>query len=336
MEKLGSAFGGDVYELGIGEIIELTQQDSDERSLLLSNEGFGHLCKLANIPASFQNKLPDAVSQNVFASQRSVITELGDKFYGLMNDERINVLAPALNWGWNDPAEVMEFNPANGWEVSNVSHQTGMVRYFKSVDPSDKKSFQPCVFVDIPIFYYGRAQMESGLWRVVCTNGLINRVTDNVFNMNLKKVAPTVVKGVMSAVPDVLEGLAGDYKALKQFMHEEVYSGVDMARDDCDDLQRAGMSKTILGKARQHLDIIEGGKDLDVSVEVVPDKVDCMEDAVNIITYMSHRINGSISATKNAEALVFNHYNQKFIESGGSMLETPVSIVANKVMALTS
>lgn len=314
-------FGGSVVSYPIKNL-ENIKDELEKAGLFLSETGFKSFMKALKIPAKYYDKQLDSVKKDLLLREKVGMDDVDSVLFIKRGQELVYSALENTVFG------VKEFNDFVGGKVDNVvwlgeNLNKGINSYVINRPAVAKDEFGTALFVEYPILNQGSIKFEVGMYRLVCNNGLLDKVTNKPMSIRMD-IEPAFIVGYLLGF---LNGMESFYT-----LHDEFITYLKNKTLTADDLEGKlrmllkGTTKELVSDVRSWLELDALGK----GKVMIPDveKINNTYDFVNGVTRLAQK-SGDLVKIKKIDATIFSRYFEQFkIEE-----KKTVSVVALKEMA---
>lgn len=302
-----NSFGGDVYSAPMSEL----ETYLDSPDLKFSNTGKRSLLKSMKIPFSYYNKQPNPLQKDMLISAKAS-SNAGNLVFLKQNDEIVYCTLDKGNISFEDPKEKFVALQNDKWIIRRQDLlYSGVQRYTYISNELIKDEYIATSYIDVPVLYAGKINFEVGLYKVACTNGLLDRVCSS----NLKLKPDQFTDSLMNPIVDgIIENVVYNnhqYTAFIDFLKQCPIT-IDEARGVLNTMiAERILPKNVIDLSIRSFDFVENGK---VLAEVLPTEINSMYAFMDTLTYFAQKA-PSIGVQGNTEASIFKYFYNKYVEA---------------------
>lgn len=300
LTKEGESFQGAVYSYPVRGVDKLIEDET----IKYATSGRESLLRALKIPVKFFEKQEHKVKQDLLVKQKVDFAD-DSKIYFL--ERRGEIVWASLrrpNIGFKDPSTLFGITPDNSWVFRSEDLNKGMQRFVYQPTELVKDEFCVTLFIDIPIFYHSQMNFEVGLYRVVCTNGMLDKKFSNNFQLNFSKFDHTFVTPVIGAILEELKENPNKFLEFLTFL-KETEIGTTTARNLLTSWKKDKLlPKSVFKKVDLWISYMEMGKELDTTDDIIPTSLNSYMDLLNVVTRYAQS-EESVSVVKKIEANMF-------------------------------
>jgi hypothetical protein len=307
-DYLGTGWGGKVFSVPSEEVDAIYRDNAH----LFSDTGLESFLKTLKIPPSFFAKQTVRIQHDLVVAQKEGFREgkngQDNEMLLLMNENKISWASRRRGVGWQDPNDLLDMNEASGWATSHVDVDRGLLRYRNLFNDDDRDHYVPAVFTTIPLMYDGKVSFEVGLFKVRCTNGLVDKVSADTFGISADTFSADMFSPFVSGIRNAMDGMRESYTKFLNFLQENHVS-VEKAAEWIK--ENKGIPKNIRKEALRHFDLVEGKRKVDA---LLPDNIETLYDVVDTLTYYSARQESNSRVSKGSSEtfnLFYKLWNRK-------------------------
>jgi len=203
----------------------------------------------------------------------------------------------------------------NGWQMLRESLPKGTQRYVYSPSDFDEDEFNPTIFVEVPIIYVKSVGFESGLYRVICTNGMMDTITSNGFRLKPQEFTQETFEPLIQGILGGLKDSTDSYMEFLNYLHNCPSDPMD-ARITLERFGKA-IPKKLHTEMKRFVDLVEQGKPL--TEDILPEFITTKMDIVNAMTRLAQKM-PDLPRQLKAESAVFKHFYNLYQEETKSSI----------------
>lgn len=226
-------------------------------------------------------------------------------------------------------AESINFHVGNEKEYQNpvkslkldqdyikISHDynKGRLKYFKGVQSPKLETtsgFIPGVYVTFPIFFNKQISFNVGMYRLVCRNGLMDRINCSDMTLRSGDFNYAMFEPLVNGIINGLKGYVDHYNEYMEYLQNKHMSDADV-RKLLEEYKNTGsIPKGVINGCYRHLNRMEKDRKLP---ENSPEYIKNAYDFVNLLTFYSHESMNSIASRETAEVNIFRITHKMFTE----------------------
>lgn len=297
-----NAFGGKVYFVNKEYIHTVNFDDftpTGKRSFLAA-------CK---IPYSFFNKQPEAIQKELIISAKAHISTTNIAL--LMIEDKIEYCSTVEDTITTivDPFEMFPILAEVNASLRRRDFLSGIDRYQITLTDVEPNEYIPAGYVDIPILYAGKMTFEVGLYKGVCSNGLLDVVNSTKVALTQKQINPATIGTIISGVVNGLHSL--DYSSFMNWLKASELN-LPQAKQFVEELiSNKTLTKTLSVAITKHLDFIQSDSLKALDGLPVPTAIKSKYDLLDVITYYC-KSQPSVGMQKKVESAIFDLYYKEF------------------------
>lgn len=304
LEEVGEGFGGRVFQSSIEKVEDIFVENKEA----FTKSGMNSFLKALRVPSSFFQKQPQNLQIDLIVSQKHLLREKSPEMLFLVNGDetQIEFVAPKTDIGWHDPAIKLGVDPTN-WDISRLDYTSGVQRYIQRSDKLVKDEYIPSLMLEIPIFYYGYLTMQAGLFKVICSNGMLDTVRSSQIKFNMKKTSVDMIAAILVNSASAMATVGNPYKLFLNHLQETSIT-IGGARAMLFELEDAKIPKTLLKWTERHLDQVESGRKVP---DGSPKVIDAEYKVLDTLTFHAQRL-PSMGVQATAEKRIFNFFYDRY------------------------
>ncbi len=296
-----NAFGGVVKR---GSVDDLEKFLFDDSVPPFSKDGMESLLRTSKIPVGFFNKHPEVLQKDLLASMKNELRV--NELLFLQIKDKIEYVAPSSDIDIVDPIE--KFNLNEKWSLRSRDLSSGIDKYVYKATDLIEDDYAPAVFMEVPILYNGKIKFESGMYKVICTNGLLDRVNASDLTLKVSQMNPTFFDPVVTGI---LSSLQINQSKYNEFLNYLRHCPIDLflAKDLIKELTEEKIITNNLNYyMMKYFNLVQNGKQVD---PLLPTEIKTHYDIIDSLTYYTHRLptHGMRSKT---ESNVFSFFYKKY------------------------
>jgi len=297
-EVLGASFNGTAVSVPADGVVEFYEKNEPRFN------SFGTAAYLRNmgIPASFFQKQEKPLKSSILTAQKDKIRSTSKGLYVLVDpDGKVCFAAKQTPLGWKHPNEVLGIDTAAyGLRRDDKCRGKLLLHSPLSKDESMKGVYQPCLFLNIPVFYADHIYASVALVRLICTNGLI----DSKNQTSLRFEQQHVTGGFFRPLLTALEKKVGEMGAPYATFFSKLAELTVTPQEALIQIRSIKMPKTLADRAARHVDLVVAGKDVEANS---PRTINNQRDVLDLCTFYAQSL-GSASSQLSAERNIFGHF----------------------------
>ena len=274
-----NVFDGDIYSTTIDNIDKVFLNNRDK----FTDSGIASFFKSCQIPSpKFFLEQPIDYIRDTFVNQKSKLRDKGSLLLLVRGDSIVYSSVNNPNVNQENPQD--KLNLHNDWLEVGEDLLKGYKRYVytpKDIKPDD---FHSTVFMNVPIFYNGKLSLEIGLFRLICTNGLVTHIDSKQLKLPQETFSNhEIYEPLLSSVISALTQKADSYNQFLKYLENKEVPSFDRLREQIKMLEEDKIiSKQISLQSQTHLDILETKKE--VSDITYPNSMSNLMDFTNLLT----------------------------------------------------
>lgn len=316
---LGDSFSGSVKSYPI----EKLEKMFSEEDLRFSDTGRSSMLRSLAIPEKFFLKQSPEVRKDLLIRQKTDY-ENNNLLFLVRNDEVVySTVSKEENYEnilWQDPKLILGVSSENDFVFRSECLSSGYIRFVYQPKNLVVNSFVPTLYIDVPILYHGQIKFEIGLYRVICTNGMIDNVTSTKFALKNKlinsAIAQPLIKGIVNGLVDATHA----YDEFIRWLENSSFGSVNWKNIIQPEFRKEKvLPRDLNKKVNTWINYIaegEGSKDDD---SLIPETIDTKMDLVNAVTRYSQSL-PTLSAQKKVESKVFDYFYHQYKKETNSSI----------------
>lgn len=317
MEKVVDqpVFNGDLYRTKCDTLDTFFLSNKDN----FSESGIQSFFKACKIPSpNFFLEKPEEYIKETFINQKSLIRERGDILL-LVRGNSIVYSAPDIGILQENPNE--KFNLEN-WKFVGEDIK-GFHRYVYMPKTYDVNDFFATAYMNIPILYTGNIILELGMYRVLCSNGLVSKV-DETQLIKIKTdiyTEPVLIEPLLSSIEIGLDDTQDAYNDFLEYLKAKelpndstrIKDFIQILKDD------KVIPNNVSVFSMRHIDALDKGDN--ISDVTIPDSATTYYDLTNILTRFGQECN-TLSAQNKVETKVYEYMYEQYNREKQSSIST--------------
>ena len=318
-EYLGRSFGGEVFSIPVGGLTDFYRKNWGDVS-----EGSGRTSFLSScgIPPAFFDQRIEGLKESLITDIKAGVESKTDSLLALVQNGQVQYVAPNGPLGWEGPDKVLEMDTEK-WSPLNQCLRSGMVRYVNLPETLEVDSYITAAYMNLPIFYQKPVTFEMGMYKVRCSNGMIDGVNINKFKMPAGKFSKDVFSSFVGGVMGVMNQLVRPHQKLVEYLKGKELS-LSGARDILNQMRTYegsdGVPKSLLKPLKQHVDALSEGEEVGVAA---PQKIETEYDLLDTVTFYAHEEYEILSQQRRAEESAFLWFHKRH---QGSITDGPTQV----------
>lgn len=263
----------------------------------------------SKIPISFYNKHPKVLQQDMLTSMKSEL-KINEMLFLEVNKE-IVFCAPSSDVAMIDPKEKFPMLETDQWKFLKRDYNLGIDKYvYNTSDFLVKDEYTASAYLEIPLLYNGKMSFEAGMYKVICSNGLVDNV--NASNLILKKdqINNNFFQPIVEGLITSMQGLSTRYSEFLNYL-KHCPIGLYEAKKLLEELIAENVLPGRVGYYMfKYFNLIETGKVVD---ELLPSNIGTYYDVLDALTYYAQKM-PTLAIQKRIEARVFEFMYKKYTE----------------------
>lgn len=291
-EYIGDSFGGRVHQIALDTLQGFYEENWDN----MTRSGQRSFLKALGIPPGFFDKRNSVLRKDIVidtkfeAQNRSNSTT----FLALEVGELIGFVAPLNPFlGWESPSSVLGLDDQI-WLTQADSLEEGFVRYLHSPwgDPL-AGDYLPSAFFTLPIFYHRPFRLDLGVFKLICTNGWIDRLNVKSTSFNHMEFTPELFEKMLKSVNSAVEEMRPEYVDFMDVLAKTPLTPREFMDLVSTQMLKPNSEKTLLPKQMvnivgQYCNHLAVGND--GGIPKAPSKIENMLDAVDMLTVITQDV----------------------------------------------
>jgi hypothetical protein len=309
-ERVGKAFGGNVHLAPINEIDHFFK----ENGASFSASGKASFLKAMSIPPSFFEDRNFLLQQDLIVDTKEGCRLKHDTEHLaiLENDGIIDYVAPLNNrFGWEDPHIALELDH-DYWQLTADRVSEGILKFAhlsgKDMLPGD---YFVTGFFNLPIFYSAPFSLGMGMFKLVCTNGMMDRINVKSLNFSHKEFDAAQFSRLVDTVRLASNDLQEEYQTFMEALGSMVQtpeSAINFVNEKMKhpDTGKMLLPKSLVKEVAGHFDHIVRGDDFKPANS--PTEIKSHLDILDTFTFYSNKVLPSGKAADRADSLAFQFF----------------------------
>lgn len=308
-ERLGEGWGGIVHRLPVEQVDQSFWEDQDqftERATkkVLSSLGIGHTL-YEGLSAPLQREL-------LTTQRRSLQDEGADSFLLLERGGLIDFLAPEQEVGWEDPADLLDLQEDEGWQWLSEDLSAGKYRFVnqpQALKEAARGDYKPSLFFNLPIFYAAPVHLELGMFKIICTNGMVDVQTTLPIQLKLgDRMSADTFRLLLGGMQSALPQLEGQYTGMFNALRERPITPNDAIDLMIDFREDHKVPSYFLQQCMTHFDLLLDDMRVD---ENSPQAIETEYDVLDTMTYHAHNRISTMRTQNAAEREIYNFFSRR-------------------------
>lgn len=304
LKELGNSYDGKVFSYPMSKLETILDLD-----LPFQESGKVSLLKALKVPKKFFEKQEVIVKRDLLLRQKVEFGQTDEIVLLMRNNEVVfcSILTPS---GFEDPRTKFNINTENNFTFLREDLTRGYQRFVYFPDGANKEEFTATLFMDVPVFYHSKWVFESGLFRIICTNGLVDNILSNTFALKVHDLDADMMEGITSGVIQGIKDCSNNYDSFLKYLKEKECS-IEQARDLVYTWKNKHViDKTLSKEVLAWLEYVEVAPDK-VSDPTMPDSFSCYMDLLNVVTRYAQDLE-SMSKIKKVEQNMFKIFYELY------------------------
>jgi hypothetical protein len=302
-----NAFNGDIYRVPVKEIDSLYMHQDAK----FSKSGESSFLRAINTPKSYFKKHPARLQADLLTSSKSQVK--GDHMLLLVRQDEIVYTCLDNGIEQIDPGEKFGLHTGNGWFARTEDLSLGSVQYVYLPQDLDDKQFVPTMYIDMPIMYSKELVFEAGLFRVLCTNGMLDRVNSSALKLKPQEFNETMFQALFDGVSEGLKRSFHDYQNFLDYLENGEYALPDAKVRTIQLKDSNIINNNVKVWAQKYFDLVEKQKEVD---PLLPATIGTKMDFLNLLTFYAQKC-GSLKQTTCMEAKLFENFYRDYRDANG-------------------
>lgn len=304
--KVADAFKGEVFRAKVDDLDNLLF----DPELKFSESGAYNLInKIGKSPYGYFIQQPASLQRDLLSSMKASITKENilllkqdDAFVYCSLDRDIEMLDPQVKF--KDAFK----NPEN-WELRREDNHRGIHRYvYNDVKNVQVNDYVPTVYVDMPMLYNGNMRFEVGLFKLVCSNGMIDKVASNDLSLKPASFSDQIVSPIINGVLQSLVSTTDDYNAFLNYLRHCELSIPDAKSLIGRMIEAKTINAFVLFNAMKYLNLMEHNKQIE---DTLPKEFHSKYDFMDVITFYAQKAIGN-NSQKIVEEKIFRYFYNEY------------------------
>lgn len=325
-EVIGKNSGCNVIEVPTESVVDFYETFKDRFEPTASRS----FLKAMRIPPGFFLKQPANLQKDLLVAQQGEAREHSKEFLLLFDEgNRVQYVGPKGKFGCDDPLTILS-EDGTGWKCLRTDFRVGYQRFITdNVSVKDRNDYTPAVFANVPILYMGQLRLNVGMYKVICSNGMIDAVSVSTIRLGTEAVDRPIFSSIVSGIRKAVLTLDNTYgELLKSLKGRELTS--TQGREVLTQMMNSKVCpKTLLKSIEKHIDLLaEGGEVPKNSPKSIENEYDLLDAA----TFYSQDL-PSVTSQERAESGVFRYLYENHAGDGRSpklpLVQIPETLALN-------